>query len=67
MAIKFASALDSLPKKQAEVPENTGYDNQGADLSPILLKKEAAAQNLSTSLDDVVKNTVVLWHAWQRS
>lgn len=60
---------NDLPKKEAEVPKNTGLYPRNDENGQELLKKEAehsirtdTAQNLST-FDDIVNNTAEIWRA----
>lgn len=60
--IKFPSALDALPKKEAPA-ENLG----SSDPVPVRASERPVptAEKLGiTTMDDIVDNTVSLFHAW---
>ena len=59
MAINFPSALDVLPKKEAvaEKLSTTSAEKIGSN--------KDVPKNCAASFDDVVRNTVVLFHAWR--
>ena len=66
MAIKFPSALDVLPKKEAKVSENTGLYQVERKFTAELPKNEAVIKNCAATFDDVVRNTVELFRAYGR-